>query len=869
MWVLEDFPDGELTPLFNLPDILADPDKPVVMVEGEKAAEAAASIFGDNAVASANADGARGWQGTDLGSIAGRSVILWRDNDDPGRAWEVGLGEALIKLGCRVFSVDVEELIKADGGARGDTHEPIGWDADDAASEWSDTFKLRSAIGDLTRPYEPPPKPAATHSDKPPLCVSMAYAAEVFGDLRRIITASAQVYDRNGPTILKQDRLSGGVVSSPLSVPRLQLLTHELCQPYKYNAKGEEVDALFPELAARMYLSYGDDLGLPLLKGITSAPLISADGSIRTAQGYDASSCMFCVNVPDIAQLVPEYPTRTQSEAALRLLREALGTFAYRDAKMIPKNGVLRVDLDQPPGADESAGLHMLLSTVARACLDLAPANLIAAPERSGSGVGKGKYAKCCCVIAFGHLPVAIGPGNDEDEREKRIFSAFLSAASVVLFDNWNNLILTSNNLASVLTERPAGIRQFRTLDVIVVDAPTSVFLTGNGLSLGKDLSRRNINMNLDARMENPELRAFPTDALLDVRMRRAELLVAALTILRYGRRGGRMSRGAPLGSYEQWGEWVRDPLLTLGCQDPVLRVLENKQSDVNRQRDLVILDEWWQRHKNSPVLASELHSEVLRLISPRNPHWRAAVAFCNSHNGTRVGGYILEMVKPSDEAGKRGAQYRLSQTGGDKPEVNTGASQQKGASQQAETPNFAGDAGAPKTEQNEHPQTHERRDNTQPIDNVEINISKHAPLAGDAGTAGDLYASAQNVREQKTVATIHAAEGVPEAPETTSKSAENFSVDFNTKITRSTRSTRNAINQINWLRAKREGRRMTSAHPQHPQNPQRRPPLRNPAARSPGSRAAACAASGARLWASASPTSSTATKPRVLSQTR
>jgi hypothetical protein len=65
---------------------------------------------------------------------------------------------------------------------------------------------------------------------------------------------------------------------------------------------------------------------------------------------------------------------------------------------------------------------------------------------------------------------------------------------------------------------------------------------------------------------------------------RRTELLAALLTIWRWGRIATDLKVGLPLGSFPQWCHWVRDPLLTLGCHDPVERVREAKEHDSRRQ---------------------------------------------------------------------------------------------------------------------------------------------------------------------------------------------------------------------------------------------------------------------------------------------
>ena len=60
--------------------------------------------------------------------------------------------------------------------------------------------------------------------------------------------------------------------------------------------------------------------------------------------------------------------------------------------------------------------------------------------------------------------------------------------------------------------------------------------------------------------------------------------MAALLTIWRWGRITKNITLGLPLGSFEQWTSWVRDPLLALGCKDPVARVSEAKERDGRRQ---------------------------------------------------------------------------------------------------------------------------------------------------------------------------------------------------------------------------------------------------------------------------------------------
>jgi DNA primase len=60
-------------------------------------------------------------------SIAGRSVLLWPDNDEPGRLAMFAVAEALKPLGCRIKHIDV----KPEDGDKGQDIadlEPLGRD---------------------------------------------------------------------------------------------------------------------------------------------------------------------------------------------------------------------------------------------------------------------------------------------------------------------------------------------------------------------------------------------------------------------------------------------------------------------------------------------------------------------------------------------------------------------------------------------------------------------------------------------------------------------------------------------------------------------------------------------------------------------
>jgi hypothetical protein len=113
------------------------------------------------------------------------------------------------------------------------------------------------------------------------------------------------------------------------------------------------------------------------------------------------------------------------------------------------------------------------------------------------------------------------------------------------------------------------------------------------------------------------------------------------------------MPAGARLGSFEQWGLWVRDPLLALGCQDPVKRIGESKQRDSRRRIVTDWFALWREKHGDQRVTVSKLHDDVRRALDPQDRGRQYTASQLEKHTGTRVGGFVLQRQAP---VGKWGA---------------------------------------------------------------------------------------------------------------------------------------------------------------------------------------------------------------------
>lgn len=159
-WCWLSFPKPR--PLYGLPLLAAKPDARVVIVEGEKCADA---LCGRGALAITWPGGSKAVKHADWSPLAGRKITIWPDADEPGVKAAAEIAEILHAIGCEV------RLITPPEG------KPDGWDCADAIAEgWTNEqiaalFKSATVFTPSEKPAPSPAKalntPAAPPSDWP------------------------------------------------------------------------------------------------------------------------------------------------------------------------------------------------------------------------------------------------------------------------------------------------------------------------------------------------------------------------------------------------------------------------------------------------------------------------------------------------------------------------------------------------------------------------------------------------------------------------------------------------------------------------------------------------------------------------------
>jgi hypothetical protein len=124
-------------PLYRLNDLISNPDRPVLVVEGEKAAEAAQKLFpGMDVVTSSG--GSNAAHKTDWGPLKGRDVLISPDLDEPGEKYLLTAAEKAKAAGAEsVKRLDwpAHRIIVEGKPANREGNPPKGHDLADAVTE--------------------------------------------------------------------------------------------------------------------------------------------------------------------------------------------------------------------------------------------------------------------------------------------------------------------------------------------------------------------------------------------------------------------------------------------------------------------------------------------------------------------------------------------------------------------------------------------------------------------------------------------------------------------------------------------------------------------------------------------------------------
>jgi hypothetical protein len=422
------------------------------------------------------------------------------------------------------------------------------------------------------------------------------------GDLAAVTADAWEALRRanDPPALFRYGGLPARIEADDEGAPLVRALTparmrHRLARcAYWFAVKKRTERQVYPPAGVVTDVLATPDPPLPVLNRVVECPIFAADGTLQTAPGYSPAGKTFFApaagfEAPDVSERPPKAEVR---EARRLVMDELLGEFPFVG------------------DADKAHALGALLCPFAR--------ELIAGPvpnvsiEAPGPGTGKTLLANAITFPSLGRAAPAMTEGRDEDEWRKRLLAKLMSAPSFVLIDNLRRR-LESAALASALTAFPLWEdRLLGRSEVVRVPVRCAWLCTGNNPAFSPEITRRTVRCRLDAKQDQPWLRAgFRHPSLIVwARENRGRLVWAALTLIRAWVAAGRPRGGQTLGMFEEWAA-VMGGILEVVSVPGFLGNLQDFYADADAEGECwrAFVAAWWQTHQNKEVKASELYA--------------------------------------------------------------------------------------------------------------------------------------------------------------------------------------------------------------------------------------------------------------------
>jgi hypothetical protein len=346
----------------------------------------------------------------------------------------------------------------------------------------------------------------------------------------------------------------------------------------KYDRKRNQwVDTDPPLRHMRVILASERRWRFPHVTGVITTPTLRPDGSLLADPGHDPETELYLLPSFQLPP-IPEHPSKDEALAALKLLTDLLSEFSFK-----------RIGGEHEKRLNRSVALCGLLTALVRGSLPTAPMFLVRAHM---AGTGKSYLVDTIAVIATGRLCPVITTLKSAEETEKRLGSVVLSGIAMISLDNCTHDL--GGELLCQIAERPVvKIRILGRSEMPDCEVHTAMYATGNNITFTGDMVRRGLVCNLETLDERPELRKFNRDTLRQAAASRGTYVAAGLTIMRAYLAAGAPPVCGPFGSYAEWSQMVRAPLIWLREPDPVASVDTTQAEDPELADLREVVDQW------------------------------------------------------------------------------------------------------------------------------------------------------------------------------------------------------------------------------------------------------------------------------------
>ena len=528
--------------LFRLPELLREikAGRPVYVAEGEKDVLA---LVKHGFAATCNSGGAGKWLDTYTETLRRADVIILADKDKAGREHAAAVAQKLSDVAAMVRVIECP-----------DTN-------DKAVKDAADYFAAGGTAADLdelarsTLPFVPPAgspttddlqRAIADNRPKIRLPGPDRLLSDFAGEIVEVVREK-DIFHRNGEiVVLAEGELK---VMTPQA---FRCWAEKFFIGYRAKTIGEnsfQFDVTMSDNEARGTLAapqFRDRLRRVRRVNRTRLPIIGKDGKLTMLpDGYHQETETLTLSDTNYDQATP-------LTVAVGTINGLLAEFRFADGERSKAVAV--------------AGMVSVFAAQLLPEKSLRPCFIFIA---NAEGAGKTLLAQICIVPTLGAMPIS-SKADDDDEMRKALITAIREALLVLFFDNIKGR-LSSEPLEAFLSAPVYGGRKLGVNENVTGDNVTTVFCTGNGMTVSPDMRRRSLFCELHLEVERAEDRKF--SRVLDVPtllIMRPMVLAALWAMVRHWDANGRPAPSRGHSAFPTWANIVGGIVEAAGFSCPL-----------------------------------------------------------------------------------------------------------------------------------------------------------------------------------------------------------------------------------------------------------------------------------------------------------
>ncbi len=434
------------------------------------------------------------------------------------------------------------------------------------------------------------------------------------------------------------------------------ILSDYICWSCGYDDKKKKELHAYPPPAVSLSILADVSLEFPHLSRIVKTPVFGANGSLLTRPGYHQEAGVWLLD--DVSTVnIKDEPSKEDVFHARDFIKENV----FYDFPFQDESGL-------------AYSFAALLLNFVRQMID-GPTPLHLFDAVSGAGTGKSLLAEVLTTISTGGEPSVLTDTVSDEEWRKLITAKLMTGPNVILIDNIKRR-LDSAALSAALTVKVWEGRLLGKSEIVSCPVDACWLATGNGVETSREMVRRLVRINLDAKTTQPWTRdpeGFKHKNLRSwVIKNRKELVEACLTIIQ-----GWIVAGKPLytekslGSYESWSAVIGGILQNAeikGFLEDLSKIYEEADVETSSWREFLVV--WWDEYSGKEVRVADLYElaknndlllSILGYKSERSQKSRLGKAL-KAAAGRYVDSFFVEKVGNKGRGGVNA--YRLLNDG-------------------------------------------------------------------------------------------------------------------------------------------------------------------------------------------------------------